>query len=361
MNPRTRGFALGLVVIIITVMFIAVFAILQMMRGVGSQASYSDAHVRALAIAESGVQALVARLMAKPWDDRWIKSSPDYHGSPVAWDGGTFVYAIQDTPNASLSVDIWVKSEYKTTKRLLFYRVKYQDLLFKGLTNPSFNFTASIEQENQAPALKPAAVDALTDQMNQLIDQREKTRGAVAEKWEDIADKVNPSLILANLGANTTGGEIPSKSASKDGTSTDVVPRPKVPLSAGGQGILENYDKNQILDWINKQGYDSELAVYLISVTGQNFMKIDTTISKEKYTDAGKMLKALLKFLHRTSRRANAQYSQAKMRYQAALDALNQEAQQTGMAPAEYSARKAALCDAYRAELQAINQEFPAP
>lgn len=355
----SRGIALPLVVVIITVLFISVFAILRLMRGAGAQASYSDAHVRALAIAESGIQLLIARFMAQPWEDRWFRLSPDYHGSPVSWEGGTFIYAIQDTPAATMSADIWVKSEYRNTRRLLFYRVKYQDLLFKGLTNPAFSFTASIEDESQTPLI-PATVDGFTAQMNQLIDQKEKTRGSLADKWDEISDKVSPQAILNTLNARVPPGDIPTKSTSPEGASTDVIPPPKLPVSAGGTGTLENYNRNEILDWIRNQGYEDELVAHLMGVCVQAFTAVDSLIRQEKYTDAERRLKALLKYLHRTSRRVNALYTQAKMRYRAALDALDQEAQQTSMPQADYQARKAALQSAFKADLQGINNEYPA-
>ena len=95
---RRRGIALGIVVAVILVLFTIAFGILKLMRGAGHQMLYADAHIRALSIAESGVQLLVARMLAKPWDERWFKGAPDARGDPIQFEGGSYVYLIQDSP-----------------------------------------------------------------------------------------------------------------------------------------------------------------------------------------------------------------------------------------------------------------------
>ena len=59
-----RGIALGLVVTIITLLFLTAFVFLYLMRASGTQMKYADAHLRALTIAESAAQGLIARLLS---------------------------------------------------------------------------------------------------------------------------------------------------------------------------------------------------------------------------------------------------------------------------------------------------------
>lgn len=350
---------MGLVVVIITVLFVAVFAILNLMRGAGAQVSYSDAHVRSLTIAESGVNLLVSRLMDATWEDRWFRDRPDFHGSPVACEGGSFIYAIQDTPGASFTVDIWVRGEYRATRRLLFYRVKYEDLLFKGLTSPGFAFTADLPETTAAGSLAAPAVDSLTAKMNDLVDRKAQTRGAAADRWEEIADQVNPAAILTTLGADVPTAGIPAKSQAPAGVSTAVAPRPKEPVPAGGRSNLPNYDKGRLWDWIGKQGFDSEYAAYLHGVAIRNFGEIDAKSALEKYSLAEKQFKAFLRYLFRHALRVQALRTQARLRYEAACDGL--DAQAASLTPEEYQARKAALQSAYRQELASIVNANPAP
>ncbi len=353
------GIAMGLVVVIITLLFLSVFTILHLMRGTGSQLTYADAHVRSLVIAESGVNLLLARLMSQPWEDRWFRDGPDYHGTPIPCEGGSFIYAIQDTPGATCTVDLWVKGEYRSTRRLLFYRVRYEDLLFKGLTSPAFQFAADLEGERAPSTLAPPVIDDLTGKMNELLDRKLQTRGQIADRWEGLADKVNPATILTALGANVPTEGIPAKSVAPPGVSTLVSPRPREPVPSGGSSNLANYDKNRLWDWIGKQGFDDEYAAYLRAAAVRNFMAIDVQSRLQRYAEAERIFKAFLKFLMRHALRVQGLRTTARMKYQAALDDL--EAQAGSLTPEEYAARKAALYQDYRNELEGITNANPAP
>ncbi len=242
---KRRGLALPMVIAVILVMALVFFGLWKMMRGVGTQREYSDAHLRALAIAESAYNLLVARLMSSSWEQRWFaKLSGQVDAqSALRLDGGYYDYYIQDAPGQEKTVDIWVRAEYKNAKRLHFYRIKYEDLLFKNLTNPAPNYAGSLE-ETAVPPL-PSTISPMAQKMNDLIAQRERNRVAMARKWDELAKLLNPLQILQNLGAYT-GDDILDKSISSKGVPTDPPP-PLGKTPPAAQQFLDKIEKADTL------------------------------------------------------------------------------------------------------------------
>ncbi|MBF0407347.1 MAG: hypothetical protein HQM10_08335 [Candidatus Riflebacteria bacterium] len=186
-SKSRSGIAFPVVIAIIVVLFTSIFTIHQLSRGVSSQLEYSDAHVRALAIAESGYQMLLARIMSSPWEQRWFKENADSQTNFV-FEKGYFSYYIENTPSEAFSADIWVNGQYKNVKRLLFYRVRYDDLLFKGFSTITPGYTASFEDNSSS------GVNPMSDQISKLIEKRKKNLLFARQPWEEKFSEVLSSL-----------------------------------------------------------------------------------------------------------------------------------------------------------------------
>lgn len=240
------GLALPVVITVIMLMFLVFFGIWQMMRGAGTQLEYSDAHVRALTIAEAAYNIILARLMSKPWESRWFADSPDSK-SDIGQDGGSWDYYIENTPSGDMSADIWIRARYKNAKRLHFYRIRYEDLMFKNLTNPSPGFIGSMD-DTAPQAFTPAAVNPLSEEMNRRISKRDGNRVKMTQKWDELSGKVNPLEILKSLGALIGEEEILDKcKPSKEGEPTDVPIASKVKKPAMAKPYIEKVEKTETL------------------------------------------------------------------------------------------------------------------
>jgi hypothetical protein len=291
-----RGIAVPIVVCTIALLFIVFFTLFMMMRGVGGQLEYSDAHIRAVNIAESGYQQLVARLMSQPWEDRWFLGGPDAKAG-VSYGGGTFDYFIQTTAGAERSADLWVRGTYKNTRRLLFYRLRYRDLLFKSLSQPAPDFAGSSEM---APALSPGAINELTTLMNEHISRRERNRVEATRKWQEISQKMDPIEILRMLGAHLDGS-FPNKSKSpKDGVPTDVPPPPPTRPPAGTKPFIEKIEKTETLAaWFSASvlldtGFIKDKIIPVIEEINKT---IEACFKGEKYQQAEQIYREFLDFV----------------------------------------------------------------
>ena len=345
---RRRGIAMGLVAIIITLLFVCAFAALRLMQGAGHQMSYADSHLRALTIAESAIHTLTARMMSKPWEDRWFKDEPDFHGNPIEFCGGNYVYIIHDSPGIKESADIWVRAGYRKLRRIIFYRVKYEDMLFRGLVHPNLDFTTTVEDKANL-GLKPISLPGLTDKVNSLLAKKKKTSGLAAEKWHELSDNIQPAAILKQLGAEVPEDLILNQSLSKDDRNTKIHSRPTVPVSAKGETTLHNYDKWALFIWISLQGYGAEHAASIRSFAIREFKKVDTSVKRHKYLEAEQTLKNLLVKIYTDSAKVNFELQQAQKKYQQDLAAIN-----PSLPPEEQRAERSRISSAYQAERREI-------
>lgn len=294
---RKRGLALPMVVAVTLVMCLVFFGLWKMMRGVGTQLEYSDAHVRALAIAESGYHLLVTRLLAKPWEERWFAAGPDAQPG-LEMDGGTWDYFIQTTPGQTETADIWIRASYKNSRRLHFYRFKYEDQLFRSLTNPAPAFTGSLEDSGTSP-LTPTAITPFTEHMNTLISRREQNRANMNLKWQELSKNLRPKEILAQLGAYV-GDDLPENGFSrKPGVDTTAPTVPdKLPVKA--QAFLDKMEPPETLvAWFRDSlllppAYVSETVMPLIEQIQET---INRLFRKEKYRVAEKIYRDFLNFV----------------------------------------------------------------
>ncbi len=294
---RRRGLALPMVVAVTLVMCLVFFGLWKMMRGVGTQLEYADAHVRALAIAESGYHLLVTRLMAKPWEERWFAAGPDAKPG-LEMDGGTWDYFIQTTPGQAETADIWIRASYKNSRRLHFYRFKYEDQLFRTLTNPAPIFTGSLEDSGASP-LTENAITPFTEHMNSLISRREQNRVSMNLKWQALCQNLKPREILAQLGAYV-GDDLPENGFSRKPGADTTAPTAPGRLPVKAQAFLDKMEPPETLvAWFRDSlllppAYVSGTIMPLID---QIQKTINHLFRKEKYRVAEKIYRDFLDYV----------------------------------------------------------------
>ncbi len=296
---RKRGIALAVIITLLVVVFVSAFGVFKLMRGVGSQVEYSDAHIRALNIAESGFQVLAARFMSRPYEDRWFRDHSDAKAG-LKLEGGTWDYYIEDTPGQPMNADAWVRGEYKNTKRLLFYRFRYEDRLFRGLTAPTQKFAGSTE-DSEPVSLEPGNVSGLTKAMNEMIAKRESNRSRMMQKWDELAEKMDPVEILRTLGAEVGEG-VPDVSVPGEDPDPTTPPTPsKIKLSAGARHTLKNIeDPEKLLGFFVKEaGFGPRFTqAFLTPLVAETVGLIEVLCSFEQYVAAEKIYLEFLKCLY---------------------------------------------------------------
>jgi len=173
----------------------------------------TDAYLRSIYIAEAGFARVLARLEARPFQDRWFKDSP-YVESDVPYSGGSYSYLIADTPDGDQEFDLWIRGEYDGSQAILFWRVSaYRTALSLFASYHVLHFTYDDGVDLPAdPSRSP-----LLRKVQEILTKRSRNRPA--------ADALEREILRdPNLKQAVSLGGIPGLD--------DVLVR--VPLEAGG-------------------------------------------------------------------------------------------------------------------------------
>jgi len=130
MGNNRRGIALWFSFLTLMVLFLGGVILSRLSQGVNRQIEYSDASIRSQYIAESGLNVLLERLMAKPWSERWFAAEPD-SAAGISYGGGTYDFFIQDSMARPMLVDIWIRASFRSSRRAFFWRVRFTESLFE--------------------------------------------------------------------------------------------------------------------------------------------------------------------------------------------------------------------------------------
>ncbi len=204
-----RGLALGFTIGIIVILFLAGLVINNLSRGIHRQLEYSDSSIRAQYIAESGINALISRLLSKVWDERWFAGGPDA-AAEVPYAGGTYDYFVQDTAGRPLQADMWVRSTFKGVRRAYFWRVKFARNLFAGLASGLVDSAMELDPEKH-PATVQEAND-LAKQMDEMIAKRAENQPlsqAISSNLQTTGVAVEALSTLGAKAPETVESDIP--------------------------------------------------------------------------------------------------------------------------------------------------------
>lgn len=236
---RRRGIAMGVAFLVLFVLFATGLVISNLSRGLQRQVEFADASVRAQYIAETGLNLLMARLMGAPYENRWFAGNPDAQAG-VEYGGGTYDYFICDTKNRPLFVDIWIRSNYRNSKRFYYWRVKFLNSLLSGLANGMpVNGT---EMEGSQFPTTGNDLDRFSANIEAQLERRKKNRTGANTMSDVIQGSNDVTQALNNVGAPPSRGVagIPFGSDSGDNPNTPL-PVIRIPeLSANGPTISLN-------------------------------------------------------------------------------------------------------------------------
>ncbi|MBF0499313.1 MAG: hypothetical protein HQM09_04230 [Candidatus Riflebacteria bacterium] len=232
-----NGIALGVAIFILFVLFAAGMTISHLMHGLQRQVEYADSAVRAQYIGESGLNQLLARLQAKPWEERWFAKSPDA-ASDINYSGGSYDYFISDSPNHPMHVDIWIKSNYRNTKRFFFWRVKFQSSMLSGLAQGIPVKIAELDSSDFPP---PGTTDfyPMTSQIENQLETQKSNRGPADDITQSLRDTNDLHQAMSKLGGPADGVFVAGPFVSGIGTAAVslITPPPPPPPSTGGLAI----------------------------------------------------------------------------------------------------------------------------
>jgi len=273
-----KGMAIGLIFFVLIVLFLGGMTISYLMHGVQRQLEFSDAHIRAQYIAESAMNLLLAKLLSKPWEERWFANSSDA-AIGVVYGGGNYDYFIKDSPGRPRHADIWVRASYKNTKRFFFWRVKYQQDLLNGFANSSPVSSTELAQE-QFPS-HASKIDHFTAQVEELIRKRRENDVAATAIGKELESITNPGTAISGI-----GGEIPS-TIKTDGFSEKgekiSLPPPPTPVNIPVPNVVPNFFPHMFSNIPN---------IFAIRKGMENFVE-----KEEKFEDTRRELDSFLKHL----------------------------------------------------------------
>lgn len=243
MKLRTRGIAMGLVVMVVFSLFAGGMIISRLSRSLQSQLTYADSALRAQYIAESACNQLIAKTISRPFEQRWFGGNPDAK-SELSYGGGLYDYFIQDTPDRPKYVDIWTRATYRDVKRCFFWRFEFHVSLLSGIREFAPVEVLEID-ERLFPPKGSANNDARIAEIENLIRQRHEKKS----KADQVVAKVikDPDLenVLTTLGNPPT---VPVTSSSAP-PKTDDVGNPSPPaqgadvLIGPSPGVKSIYDR----------------------------------------------------------------------------------------------------------------------
>ena len=196
--PSRRGIAIGVVFVILVVLFLGGLAIMHLMRGVQRQLEFSDAHLRTQYIGEAGMNLLMSRLLAQPWEKRWFAAGPKAEAD-LSYGGGAWDYFIQDTPGRFFHADLWIRASFKTTRRCFFWRIKYDHGLLGGLAMGMPVTRVELEPD-EAPAPGTTVTTPFTDRIEQILTERSQKKKKAEEVANGVRKVVPTDRVMSNLG-----------------------------------------------------------------------------------------------------------------------------------------------------------------
>ncbi len=244
---RKRGIALGVTIGIVVILFLAGYTIIHLSQGVQRQLEYSDSVIRAQYIAESGINALVARLMARPWEERWF-SPGGKAGSQIPFGGGVYDYFIQDTPNRDFQVDIWVRSNYREAKRAYFWRIKFDPNLFKGILEGLIAGALETDPEKHPTSAPQAA--PLSEDMDKNIAKRDSNHSKSEAISSNVRKTTDANEALREIGVSD-GSIGRSGSSGKPDAPTGITPSSPKAVTSLFEGIPSKfYPKGDLEDFL---------------------------------------------------------------------------------------------------------------
>ncbi len=303
--PSRRGIAIGVVFVILVVLFLGGLAIMHLMRGVQRQLEFSDAHLRTQYIGEAGMNLLMSRLLAQPWEKRWFAAGPKAEAN-LSYGGGTWDYFIQDTPGRFFHADLWIRASFKTTRRCFFWRIKYDHGLLGGLAMGMPVTRVELEPD-EAPAPGTTVTTPFTDRIEQILTERSQKKKKAEEVANSVRKVVPTDRVMSGLGL------APVESAPKAPFPVNVPPAAPTTAAAVPQSVSspvlppsppifspkgKEFEK-PFKDWLKKNIPDPDEHSAKLGKFEKGFADYAAALADRKFGEAINKLTAALKAINK--------------------------------------------------------------
>ena len=293
---KRRGMAIGLVFAVLIVLFVGGMTLSQLMRGVQRQLEFSDAQIRCQYIGEAGMNLLLTRLLARPWEQRWFQAGPD-SASAIPYGDGNYDYFIMDTASKPYYVDLWIRTTFKTAKRCFFWRVKFDHGLLGGLAQGIAVNRFELEPD-QAPPTGTTFTTPFTEQIAQIITERNSKKNGSNQLVSNIRQVVPTNQILTTIGKQNPGRVQNSPFTVE--TPTSVSPPlilasltlPVLSLSPVPSIFRPGTKKveKKFKEWLKENKIDSALLTSLTGIFNSGFAEYVKLVGEKKFDEAMKKL-----------------------------------------------------------------------
>ena len=165
----------------------------------------TNAHIRAIATAESVFSRVVARLKGAPWAERWFKDGPVLE-KDVTLGRATYSSYLATVPHPIQKLaDLWVEARYEGAIVPMFWRLRYLDEgldLYAQIQPQFFTFVPS----SVPPPISNAGIGPITTVVEGMINEQTRNRPQAIDASTSLVGTPSLGGVLVALGLNPDPG-----------------------------------------------------------------------------------------------------------------------------------------------------------
>lgn len=300
-----RGIALPMVILLVVVLFAGGMTISYLLQGVQKQMRYADATLRVQYIAESGMNLLLARMLAKPWSQRWFATAPDSQAD-IRYEGGSYDYFLHDTPGRNNSADLWIRSTFGDTRRNYFWRIVYDHGLLSGMAL-GVPITRIELPDDQAPTPGTANLDQFTALVESHLQTRKVNREPAAALAQIVKAHTSPDRVLDEIGFRPPRPVRLLPFPERPGIILPPIVPPTAPARPSQETIRDGFGSKvdvPIKGWIDKKHGYPPTAEAVKKQWEDGSKKVKEKSKDKKIRDAQKELRETLKKINKEMMKA---------------------------------------------------------
>jgi len=196
-NKKGFVFLLAISAVVAVALFSATLSFLnQNFRNQVTNVAYREV---AFEMASSVLAGIMAKVYAKPWNDRFFKTNPaESFNNPIL--NGTYDYFVENSPGKTNQFDVYIKIDLQGKSNLYIWRIEYHD----SILDISQNFSKVFFTRKEGEKFPTDAMNTLSAEIDEILQDKKNNQDAALEKTAEIEEINDAKEIAEILGAPYT-------------------------------------------------------------------------------------------------------------------------------------------------------------